>query len=216
MLKKNTRDRTEIKNPPYYNDLPFSFSHSAEIMFSAVKNAKSPLHIGVLGYINAATSAPTQRSVVLRFAAPDLKELGFHTDIRSEKIASIQKNPNCSILFYDTILKIQLVFSGKITLHHKNPIALKAWEKTAVMSRRCYMAQSAPGAVSPIPTAGFDEKYTMNEQEENDTVGGYENFCVARMKVEMMDRVFLSFTGNRRARFTLKDDAPPEGEWLIP
>jgi len=56
------------------------------------------------------------RTVVLRKAIPDTKELRFHTDIRSKKWQELTLNPSISALFYDAADRIQIRVKGRAEL----------------------------------------------------------------------------------------------------
>ncbi len=213
--KLPARDTAEITNPDFYNSLELSFQNSSQMIIASVKNARSPMHIGCLSYTDLENRI-CQCNVVLRYATEDLTEIGFHTDYRSGKVRSLQQKPDCSMMFYDVQLKTQLIFQGDAEIHYKNEISEAAWNKTPVMSRRCYLVKETPGSVTLEPTAGFDKKFTMNEQNEAETETGYENFCAIRLKVKRLDRTFLSFTGNRRCVYEISSHSSPKAQWLIP
>ena len=52
------------------------------------------------------------RTVVLRKAIPESKELRFHTDTRSKKWQELTLNPTISALFYDAADRIQIRVKG--------------------------------------------------------------------------------------------------------
>jgi 3-hydroxyisobutyrate dehydrogenase len=84
------------------------------------------------------------RTVVLRKAIPESKELRFHTDTRSKKWQELIINPSISALFYDAADRVQLRVKGSAVLQLKNDITAAAWQKTSLSSRRCYLTNFDP------------------------------------------------------------------------
>ena len=68
----------------------------------AVKG-RDPFHLPAVA--NFSDGDISLRTVVLRKALPEERELRFHTDTRSPKWRSLQMNPAISALFYDAIAK---------------------------------------------------------------------------------------------------------------
>lgn len=153
------------------------------------------------------------RTVVLRKALPEQRELRFHTDIRSPKWKDLQMNPVISALFYDASARIQLRVKGKAVLYFNDAVTADAWDKTNLSSRRCYLTPFTPSDFSDIPTSGLpphieQEEFTMQESEV-----GKENFGVVGIKVDSIDWVWLNHAGHRRAFF---DYVNGEYNWMIP
>ncbi len=133
------------------------------------------------------------RVVVLRKADQKNSFVQYHSDIRSSKIEKIQKNPNCSILFYGKQEKIQLRFKTVCKVHFNDDVTKESWDKTGHISRKCK----------------FDNfNYTKEESEE-----GYKNFCVIRCKVKSIEWLYLAAKGHRRAFFDLENN---KKNWLVP
>ena len=74
------------------------------------------------------------RTVVLRKAVPESKELRFHTDTRSKKWHELIVNPTISALFYDAADRIQIRVKGRAVLQFNNEITFTAWQKTSLSS----------------------------------------------------------------------------------
>ena len=55
---------------------------------------------------------PSVRTVVLRHVNKDQLTIGFHTDVRSNKINDINNNSNVTVLLYDHAAKIQVKING--------------------------------------------------------------------------------------------------------
>lgn len=114
-----------------------------------LKDAKLPknnFHFPVIGSINE--NEIELRTVVLRDFIENNNTLVFYTDFRSPKINQIKNNPIVSFLFYDGVLKEQLRIKSKSTIHHKNDISLKYWEKIKPENRRDYGSKQSPSSAS--------------------------------------------------------------------
>ena len=141
------------------------------------------------------------RVVVLRKADQKDSFVQYHSDIRSSKIDKIKKNPNCSILFYGKQEKIQLRLKTKCKVHFNDDVTKDSWNKTAHISRKCYLVTKGPGTESEKPTSGLDNKFDN------------KNFCVIRCEVKSIEWLYLAAKGHRRAFFDLEKN---KKNWLIP
>jgi pyridoxamine 5'-phosphate oxidase len=153
------------------------------------------------------------RTVVLRRAVPESKELRFHTDTRSKKWQELIVNPSISALFYDTADRIQIRVKGRAVLHFNNDITTAAWQKTSLSSRRCYLTNFDPSSFTDHPTSGLpehieQEKFTLEESEI-----GYQNFGIVSIQVQNIDWLWLHHAGHRRAFFGYTDGS---FQWMIP
>ena len=199
--------------PDYYNDLDKVYSKIWDLLYSGLQNRNAPFHIPV--FICGNKNLSDGRVVVLRGVDKKEKKIWFHSDIRSNKIKILKSNPKATLLFYDKSEKIQLRICGYTKINYQNDISKKSWEKTAHMSRQCYLGDKAPGSDVLVPTSGltndFDNlKYTMKESET-----GYKNFCVIETFIKSIEWLYLAAKGHRRAYFSLKNNSL-EKKWLIP
>ncbi len=155
----------------------------------------------------------SMRTVVLRKALPEERELRFHTDVRSIKWDDLLINPAISALFYDADERIQLRIKGKAVLQHRNDITAKAWETTTLSSRKCYLTLHSPSSFTDSSTSGLSEdieqeKFTLSESEV-----GYANFGIVSIRVQSIDWLWLNHSGHRRAFFDYTDGS---FQWMIP
>ena len=199
--------------PNYYNDLDKVHLKIWSLLDSGLKNRDAPFHIPV--FICGNENNFDGRIVVLRGVNDKEKKLWFHSDIRSNKIKILKKNPNATLLFYDKGEKIQLRISGKANINYHNQTTKVSWQKTAHMSRQCYLGEKAPGVVSSVPSSGLSEaidnlKYSVEESEI-----GYKNFCVVEVFINSIEWLYLAAKGHRRAYFSFKNNSL-EKKWLIP
>jgi len=199
--------------PDYYNDLDKVYLKIWNLLDLGLKNRDAPFHIPV--FICGNENNFDGRIVVLRGVNDKEKKLWFHSDIRSNKIKILKKNPNATLLFYDKGEKIQLRISGKANINYHNQTTKVSWQKTAHMSRQCYLGEKAPGVVSSVPSSGLSEaidnlKYSVEESEI-----GYKNFCVVEVFINSIEWLYLAAKGHRRAYFSFKNNSL-EKKWLIP
>ena len=153
------------------------------------------------------------RTVVLRKAFPESKELRFHTDTRSKKWQELIVNPSISALFYDAADRIQIRVKGRAVLQFDNEITAAAWQKTSLSSRRCYLTNFDPSSFTDHPTSGLpehieQEKFTLEESEI-----GFKNFGIVSIQVQNIDWLLLHHAGHRRAFFDYTDGIY---QWMIP
>ncbi len=199
--------------PDYYNDLDKIYLKIWDLLKVGLKNRDLPFHIPV--FICGSKDKSDGRIVVLRGVDENEKKIWFHTDIRSNKIKILKSNPEGTLLFYDKSEKIQLRVSGIIKINYQNDKTIKSWEKTAHLSRQCYLGDQAPGLTTDMPTSGLKEKidnlkYTLEESEI-----GYKNFCVIETYIKSIEWLYLAAKGHRRAYFDL-NKTKLEKKWLIP
>ena len=199
--------------PDYYNNLDKIYSKIWNLLNLGLQNRNAPFHIPV--FISGNENKFDGRIVVLRGVDKKEKKIWFHSDIRSNKIKILKANSDVVLLFYDKSEKIQLRISGTAKINYQNDITLKAWKKTAHMSRQCYLGDKAPGSDSSQATSGLKEdvdnlKYSIKESEV-----GYKNFCVVETYIKSIEWLYLAAKGHRRAYFNL-NEKQVEKKWLIP
>ena len=202
-----------LKKPDFYNNLDKIYLKIWELLKTALSNRDLPFHIPV--FICGQNGDTDGRMVVLRGINEKDKNLWFHTDIRSKKIRTLKTNPIASLLFYDKEEKVQLRITGKTKINYQNNITKKSWNKTAHMSRQCYLGNKAPGSESILPTSGLTEEIDNHKYSIEESEIGYKNFCVVEFFIESFEWLYLAARGHRRAYFTLKNSSV-EKKWLIP
>ena len=203
----------KLKKPDFYNNLDKIYLKIWELLKTGLSNRDLPFHIPV--FICGQNGDTDGRMVVLRGINEKDKNLWFHTDIRSKKIRTLKTNPIASLLFYDKEEKVQLRITGKTKINYQNNITKKSWNKTAHMSRQCYLGNQAPGSESILPTSGLTEEIDNHKYSIEESEIGYKNFCVVEIFIESFEWLYLAARGHRRAYFTLKNSSV-EKKWLIP
>ena len=196
---------------PYYEDFVEIKKKIWSMLNNAVKDRNSQFRIPVFSCGN--NDNIESRIVVLRKSDEKNKIVQFHSDIRSDKIDILKKNPKASFLFYDKELKIQVRLKVEAIINHKNDVTKQSWEKTQHISRKCYLVDNGPGTISDEPTSGLKPEldnfdYTKEESEE-----GYKNFTVIQCKIKSIEWLYLAAKGHRRARFDLVNN---KNNWLVP
>ena len=197
--------------PAYYEDFKEIKKKIWLMLDDAVTNRGSQFRIPT--FICGDQSSFDGRIVVLRKSDQKNSLVQFHSDIRSDKIEKLKKNPNAAMLFYDKEEKIQVRLKVECTVNHNNDVTKESWSKTQHISRKCYLVDNGPGTESGIPTSGLKPEldnfeFTMEQSEE-----GYKNFTVIECKVKSIEWLYLAAKGHRRARFDLETN---KDTWLVP
>ena len=197
--------------PAYYEDFSEIKKKIWLMLDDAVTNRSSQFRIPT--FICGNQSDFDGRIVVLRKSDQSNNRLQFHSDIRSDKIEKLKKNPNAAMLFYDKEEKIQVRLKVECIVNHNNNVTKESWSKTQHISRKCYLVDNGPGTESDIPTSGLKPEldnfeFTMEQSEE-----GYKNFTVIQCKVKSIEWLYLAAKGHRRARFDIETN---KDTWLVP
>lgn len=174
---------------------------------AAASSARHPLHLVTVATVDA-TGAPHARTVVVRGFDADLREVRFHTDIRSPKVEQVSADDRVALHWYDSSRRLQLRIPARGTLHHGDAIARAAWDASPPMSRACYTTRDAPGArieafpCAPLPPAATDD-------------GGFASFAVVCCRFDAVELLALHASGHERVRLRFSD-AEPRLEILSP
>ena len=197
--------------PAYYEDFNEIKKKIWLLLDDAVTNRNSQFRIPA--FICGDQSNFDGRIVVIRKSDQQNNLIQFHSDIRSDKIKKLKKNPKGAMLFYDKEEKIQVRLKVECSINHNNDVAKESWSKTQHISRKCYLVDNGPGSDSDVPTSGLrpeldNFEFTMEQSEE-----GYKNFTVIQCKVKSIEWLYLAAKGHRRAKFDLETN---ENTWLIP
>ena len=197
--------------PAYYEDFNEIKKKIWLMLDDAITNRASQFRIPT--FICGDQSDFDGRIVVLRKSDQLNNTVQFHSDIRSDKIEKLKKNPKAAMLFYDKDEKIQVRLKIKCAVNHNNEITKESWSKTRHISRKCYLVDNGPGTESESPTSGLKPEldnfeFTMEQSEK-----GYKNFTVIQCKIKSIEWLYLAAKGHRRARFDLETK---KDTWLVP
>jgi 3-hydroxyisobutyrate dehydrogenase len=176
-------------------------------------DAKSAFHTPVLGTLGA--NSCRLRTVVLRRVEPGQRQLICHTDLRSDKVAEIRQNPAVSWLFYSPAAKIQIRAEGRATVHYQDEIARAGWERSQLMSRRCYLIEVGPGTKTDQPESGLPADMLDRSPTAEESEAGWPNFALIASTIERLDWLYLDSKGHRRAQFEWTGENFV-GSWVIP
>lgn len=178
------------------------------LLQAGVESAAHPFHTTCLATLTAA--GPTQRTVVLRHVDATSRMLLCHTDVRSAKVDQIHEDPRASWLFYDSAMKLQLRFTGTLTLHADDVLADSRWASTTATSRACYNTDIEPGRFLKAPAAA-----PPITRDEAALTQAKRHFAVVACRVKTLDWLFLDRAGHRRAQFRWSDD-DLAAHWVAP
>ena len=197
--------------PAYYEDFNEIKKKIWLMLDDAITNRASQFRIPT--FICGNQSDFDGRIVVLRKSDQHNNIVQFHSDIRSDKIEKLKRNPKAAMLFYDKDEKIQVRLKIECVVNHNNDITKESWSKTQHISRKCYLVDNGPGSESETPTSGLKPEldnfeFTMKQSEE-----GYKNFTVIQCKIKSIEWLYLAAKGHRRARFDLETK---KDNWLVP
>ena len=118
-------------------------------------------------------------------------------------------------VFYDHKLKIQMRIKTTSTINYQNQITKEMWNKTKLLSRKCYLTSKDPSSFTSFPQDGIPEHLNGKEPEFEESEKGYINFTVVENKINEIDWLYLEIAGHRRLNLTFKNNKP-EYQWLIP
>lgn len=163
-------------------------------LHAATRSARHCLHLVTLATVDA-DGAPTARTVVLRHIDADRRELRFHTDIRSPKVAAIRHRPHVTLHWYDPVARLQLRIAARASLHHDDDLARAAWDASATMSRACYTAAPPGSAVDAFPPAAVPPAAGDDS--------GLANFAVVACRFDAVEVLVLHASGHQRVRLDL-------------
>lgn len=179
------------------------------------RNRNDDFHTCALATIGL-NGAPEVRTVVFRKFSQEPRILLCHVDLRSPKIAEIEKHSAASWLFYHAEEKLQLRIRGRATIETNSELADLQWQNTQMFSRRCYCGD-APGtlknaASSGLPEFLIDREPTLEESEQL----GRQNFAVICSTIQEIDVYELNVRGHRRSLFRWDEGGNLETRWLTP
>lgn len=180
-----------------------------------VVDRRHGFHVPTLSTIGL-DGAPCARAVVLRRIDAERGEIQCHTDVRSGKAAEIARDARVAWHFYDESRKLQLRVSARAEMLAYGAVADDAWARSAVTSRRCYLAPRAPGAVCDAPSPNLPEGVRDRRPTEEETQPGRANFAVLLTRATAIDWLSLASEGHQRARFTRDASGAWQGCWLEP
>ena len=185
------------------------------LLQKGVRDRRHGFHLPILA-TSTPDDGPDARSVVLRGVDSTHRLLRFHSDGRSAKIRQIETDPRVGFLFYDAAEDTQVRIQAVATVHRTDDAANAAWQGTRLFSRRCYLAERAPGSPSELPTSGLPSAFGNRNPTEEESRAGRANFAIALCEIRRLDWLYLCHQGHRSARFTWDEAGELTATWLQP
>jgi len=153
-----------------------------------------------------ATRGAQARTVVLREVDPVARALIAYTDIRTPKVAQLDRDPRAQIVCWSAALGWQLRLSCVVTSESDGLGVTSRWATLRhTHAAQDYLSPRAPGSALSAP--GDDSEAGPG------AVRG--TFTLLRARVLEMDWLSLERAGHRRAVFDYRD-AAPSARWLVP
>ncbi len=150
-----------------------------------------------------ATADGSVRTIVLRGVSASRRELVFHTDARSPKIAQLTAGPEVEWLFYNPANGVQVRARARASIDSRNETAEAAWLNVPPANRLNYSSPQPPG--TPLPVEGMEASPAPDHADK-----AYANFAVVTTQVVSIDWLLLAPAGNRRCLF---DFNPADAGW---
>ena len=175
---------------------------------------RSPFHTPIVATVDASGN-PHQRVMVLRETNRADRRLRFHTDVRSAKVEQIGDGASVSVIAYDATAKIQIRFTGSAHIEKDGEAANMAWANSALTSKRCYLAEPAPGTPVKQPSSGLTDAQENALPAVEDLEAARPAFSVLFVSITSIEWLYLAARGHRRARFDW-DGTEWVGTWLVP
>jgi len=177
---------------------------------SGVGTQRSPFTM-----VQAATlgldGAPKVRTIVLRQVSRADRLLAFHTDVRSEKVAELRRDPRIAVVASDLDALVQIRAEGVASICDDEAQRRAIWQSSRPHTLLLYRAPLRPGT----PIESPEEAHVTPSPGDAPTDDGYRNFCLVHVTVTRLDWLELARAGHRRAIFDLNDDGY-EGRWIAP
>ncbi|MRT30035.1 pyridoxamine 5'-phosphate oxidase family protein [Herbaspirillum sp. CAH-3] len=167
---------------------------------------RSPFTIWQLATLGL-DGAPQLRSIVLREADALSGRLGFHTDLRSPKLAEIGADGRVAMLAVDLDRHLQLRLNGVAQVVQDAARIHAMWTGARPHTLILYKTPHAPGTPIAQPEDGH-----VPPQASGD---GFENFALVEVRLERIEWLDLTPNQHRRARFERLQDQW-QGQWIAP
>ncbi|MFP4519789.1 MAG: pyridoxamine 5'-phosphate oxidase family protein [Oceanicaulis sp.] len=162
-----------------------------DILTRAADEKKSPWRWPVLATRGGAF--PGARMLVVRDFDREARVLELHTDARSAKIAELERDPACALLFFDKSSMVQLRIDGRASV-------LTGEDAGAAYARAPESSLGDYQGLAP----GDDPEAPVSHAGEN----ARANFAALRITLERADLLMISRSGHQR-RFVDFTASPP-------
>jgi pyridoxamine 5'-phosphate oxidase len=155
--------------------------------------------------------APNVRTVALRRVSEPENLIGFHTDVRSPKVAELDREPRIALTGVDSDRKLQIRVYGEARIIRDEPARVDAWRASCDHGLIQYRTLLAPGTPITQPRDAFGERADVPGPDE-----GLAHFCVVEVHPASIDWLDLSEADDpKRARFIRNGDERTH-RWIAP
>ncbi len=152
---------------------------------AALRDRHSTFHTPTLTSVDG-DGVPVSRTVVLRIAEAESGTIGCHSRADAGKIKQLLERPLVTWHVYDRAAKLQVVLTGKASVHQRSALADERWDATSHGSRKCYRLTDGPGT----PRHEFDVPAESGD--------GRDRFAVITAEILQIDWLWLHHQGHRR------------------
>ena len=194
--------------PHYYDDMDATLDQAWRLIVRGAMERTFGFHVMQAASV-AADGTPRVRSVILRAADKDARQIRFHTDRNADKVTELEANPAIALVLYDADEKVQVRLSGSAEIDRVGPVADAAWQQTQGAGRACYASDPVHG--TPIVHGGA---YNAVFDPAAPDVGR-DAFCAVTVTVGKLDWFYLHAAGHRSLRFVWTG-SQWDGEWRVP
>lgn len=163
-------------------------------LLSGATNANHPFHHVVVSSFGA-DGFPEVRTVVLRRFNDATRELTFHTDVRSPKVAELRADSRSGFLLYDPDKLLQVRARTTVRLHHADARARHEFDALPPHIRATYSC-----AVPPGQGMAADAPFDYPPRPPVDEAVAFGNFVTVVGVIREIDVLELHEHGHRRAK----------------
>ena len=190
--------------PAHADDLDALLEEAFRLLARGAADRHSPFHTPTIATVGP-DGAPQARTMVLRSFDAAARRLSVHTDLRSGKMADLERQSRVAVHAYDPRHAVQLRLSAVARLHADDAVSQAAWAASRASSRAGYAIDPGPGRAVAVPPP-----------MPQDPDAGRPHFAVLVLVFDQLEWLWLSHTGHRRARFDWGPEARRQATWLVP
>jgi hypothetical protein len=195
---------------PASESLAATYDRVWSCLESGVSAQRSPFTM-----LQAATlgvdGAPKVRTVVLRDVCRAARRLSFHTDVRSQKVAELRRDPRIAFVANDLDALVQIRAEGIASIVEDDAQRRALWRASRPHTLLLYRTPLAPAT----PIASPEDAHVAANPRTTHADDGYQNFCVLHVTVTRVDWLELARAGHRRAVFDVNATGYA-GRWIAP
>ena len=161
----------------------------------ASNNPKNPLRT-----LSLATQGPQGtdvRMIILRHFNPSQLCCTFYTDFRAKKNQDIQKQPQVTLLAYNTDSKRQIRLYGHAEMYDE-PTRAQQWKKLTDHSKTLYATESKPGSIHAS---------RKQANQLSDLKNAQQNFMSYKIHIHKIEDLQLTSSPIKRTAFQITRDS---------